>query len=234
MVKLVVGLGNPGRKYEGTRHNIGFELVAKLAERMAYGEKARNKFDGEFVEAVHSGEKVILACPLTYMNLSGKFVRAICDFYKIESTDMLVACDDLNLPVGKIRLRAKGSAGGQNGLKDIIAKFGHDQFPRLRIGIGQAPAGWDAADYVLGKFRSDEEADVKQAVAQSVAAVDTWLEHGIQRAMNEHNASPRLNEPKSGKEDKSRNAGPGRNGGPEQKTGPEQNLDPEQTDRTTS
>ena len=143
-MKLVAGLGNPGRKYQDTRHNVGFYVAAKLAER--FGQSTpRSKFQGEVVEASVATEKLLLLCPHTYMNRSGSSVLASRDFYKLELTALLVVCDDLSLPVGKLRIRTKGSSGGQNGLRDIIHRLGSEEFPRLRIGIGTRPPGWDRA-----------------------------------------------------------------------------------------
>ena len=151
-MKLVVGLGNPGRRYEGTRHNIGYAVLAELARRFgAAPPKAR--FHGAVVEADLSGQKTLLLSPTTFMNLSGASVQEAKSFYKLADEDLLVVCDDLNLPVGKLRFRARGSSGGQKGLEDIIQRLATEDFPRLRIGVGTAPEGWDWADYVLGKLR---------------------------------------------------------------------------------
>ena len=150
-MKLVVGLGNPGRRYQQTRHNIGWAVLAELARKFAAG-PAKRRFQGEVVEADLEGQKALLLTPWTYMNLSGASVLAARDFYKIPNEDMLVVCDDLNLPVAKLRFRAAGSSGGQKGLEDIIRRLGSEEFARLRIGIGSPPEGWDWADYVLGKF----------------------------------------------------------------------------------
>jgi len=147
-MKLVVGLGNPGRKYEGTRHNVGFDCLAKLAGRLPAA-PVKQKFQGELIEAEIGGERVLLLCPLTYMNLSGGSVLAARDFYKIKENDILVVCDDFHLPLAKLRFRAKGSAGGQKGLADILRRLGTENIARLRIGIGEPPPQWNVADYVL-------------------------------------------------------------------------------------
>ena len=134
-MKLIVGLGNPGRKYEGTRHNVGYEVLRRLAERFGSG-SPRTRFQGETVDAELAGDKVLLLCPRTYMNLSGSSVQPARDFYKLENSELLIVCDDFNLPISKIRLRVAGSAGGQKGLADIIRRLGSDEVPRLRVGIG--------------------------------------------------------------------------------------------------
>src|SRR5215467_13737474 len=138
-MKLVVGLGNPGRKYEGTRHNVGFRVIEELARKYARG-KAKTAFAGEVIEADLENDKALLLCPHTLMNLSGTSVLAARDFYKIPHGDLLIVCDDFNLPLGKLRFRPSGSSGGQKGLEDIIRRLGTDEVPRLRIGIGSPPA----------------------------------------------------------------------------------------------
>jgi len=188
-MKLIVGLGNPGAKYHGTRHNVGFEVLAMLARRYDVG-KPRAKFKAEVAETRIGNQKVILLSPLTYMNLSGQSVRAAIDFYKCEAEDLLVICDDLNLELARLRIRKSGSAGGQNGLKDIIQRLGHQEFCRLRIGIGKVPSGWDTADFVLGKFFPEDAADLNVGVARAADAVETWIANGPQEAMNRFNGDP--------------------------------------------
>jgi len=190
-MKLVVGLGNPGRKYEGTRHNIGFEVVAELGRKYSIA-RPKSKFDAEWADVQIGGQKVILACPLTYMNRSGYAVARLVEFFKLEPEHLLVICDDLNLPVGRLRLRARGSAGGQKGLNDIIRQLGTQDFCRLRIGIGRPPPRWDAADYVLGRFTNDEKGGVQTAIGRANQAVETWVELGIQEAMNRFNPDPNV------------------------------------------
>ena len=185
-MKLVVGLGNPGRKYEGTRHNIGFEVVRELTRRHGTGTQ-RARFNGETVEAEVAGQKVLILCPLTYMNNSGQSVVQARDFYKLANDEVLVVCDDFNLPTGKLRTRAKGSAGGQKGLQDILNRLGGQEVPRLRIGIGQPPEGWDVTGYVLGKFTSAERTEMDVTVQQAADAVETWIREGCTAAMNQHN-----------------------------------------------
>ena len=185
-MKLVVGLGNPGRRYQQTRHNIGWAVLGELARRFATG-SAKPRFQGEVVEADLEGQKALLLTPWTYMNLSGASVLAARDFYKIPNEDVLVVCDDLNLPVAKLRIRAGGSSGGQKGLEDIIRRLGSEDFPRLRIGIGSPPEGWDWANYVLGKFSGDEVADVAVAVVEAAEAVVSWAREGLEVCMNRYN-----------------------------------------------
>lgn len=184
-MKLVVGLGNPGRKYEGTRHNVGFQVLAQVARQLAVS-GAKNKFDGEFAEATYQGERVYLLSPLTFMNLSGKSVQQARDFYSLENRDLLVICDDFQLPLARLRFRPSGSAGGQKGLEDVIRRCGSD-VPRLRIGIGPVPASWNPADFVLGRFPAEDQSAVESVVRRAAQAVLDWLAHGIQHCMNEYN-----------------------------------------------
>ncbi len=192
-MKLVVGLGNPGKKYHETRHNIGFEVLACLAQRYDVG-RPKAKFNAEVAETIINNQKTILLSPLTFMNLSGQSVGAAVDFYKLPLTDILVICDDINLDAGRLRFRPGGSAGGQNGLKDIINRLGSQDFGRLRVGVGRPPANWDVADYVLGKFSSEQAGEMEVSVARAADAVEVWIADGIQRAMNHFNADP--NKPK--------------------------------------
>ncbi len=185
-MKLVVGLGNPGRRYEATRHNLGYAVLTELARRLEAG-PPKGKFQGELAEGVLSGEKVLLLSPLTYMNRSGMSVRTARDFYGLADEDVLAICDDLSLPVGKIRLRSAGSSGGHKGLEDIIEKLGSEAFPRLRIGIGDPPPGWDAADFVLARFTNEQLPDIKRAVEQAADAVMDWVRQGIAYCMNRYN-----------------------------------------------
>jgi peptidyl-tRNA hydrolase, PTH1 family len=186
-MKLVVGLGNPGRRYEGSRHNVGYMVLAEVARQSGRG-VAKAKFHGEVLEAELAGEKALLLSPLTYMNLSGLSVQEAKAFYKLPDEDLLVVCDDLNLPVAKLRFRALGSSGGQKGLEDIIGRLGTEQFARLRIGVGSPPEGWDWANYVLSKFAKDEMAEMELAVRAAAAAVADWAGKGIQYCMNRYNS----------------------------------------------
>ena len=199
-MKLIVGLGNPGAKYTGTRHNVGFDVLATLARRFDVG-RPKSKFKAEVAETRIGNEKTILLSPLTYMNLSGQSVRAAIDFYKCEAEDLLVICDDLNLELARLRIRISGSAGGQNGLRDIIQRLGHQDFCRLRIGIGKVPNGWDAADFVLGKFSSEDVADMTAGITRAADAVETWIKDGPQQAMNRFNGSPENDKANKKKQD---------------------------------
>ncbi len=185
-MKLVVGLGNPGRRYQGTRHNVGFIIVGELVRKFASG-GMKERFQGETVEADLRGKKALLLTPKTFMNLSGASVLAARDFYKIPHDDILVVCDDLNLPLAKLRVRASGSAGGQKGLEDIILRLGSQEFARMRIGIGTPPQGWAWPDFVLSKFDKEETPAIEQAVAQAVEAIVVWAHEGVQTCMNRYN-----------------------------------------------
>jgi peptidyl-tRNA hydrolase, PTH1 family len=188
-VKLIVGLGNPGDKYKDTRHNVGFEVAARLARRHG-STPPRARFQGETVEAAIAGQKILLLTPLTYMNLSGASVLAARDFYKIEHADILVVCDDFNLPLARLRLRGKGSAGGQKGLDDILRRLGTDEIPRLRIGIGSAPAGRDVTGHVLGRFPPEDRPTMAAALDRAAEAAAAWVELGLTQAANRYNAEP--------------------------------------------
>lgn len=186
-MKLIVGLGNPGNKYQETRHNVGFEVVARLARQYGTG-AGRAKFQGEILEASVRGQRVLLLTPLTYMNESGASVLAARDFYKIEIADLLIVCDDFNLPLGKLRMRSKGSAGGQKGLEDIVRRLGTDEIPRLRIGIGTPPEGRDVPGYVLSRFAKGEQPIMRETLDRAATAATDWVASGMAAAMNEHNA----------------------------------------------
>jgi len=184
---IIVGLGNPGRDYENTRHNIGFDVVDKLAEQENIGimEKKHKAIIGKGVIA---GEKCILAKPQTFMNLSGESVRALLDYYKVDETaDLIVISDDISLDVGQIRIRKKGSAGGHNGLKNIIAHLGHDTFMRVKMGVGEKPKGWDLADYVLAHFSPQEREAMEEAVERAADAIRMMIAEDADAAMNEFN-----------------------------------------------
>lgn len=184
---IVVGLGNPETKYDGTRHNIGFSAITALAD--AHGISVDTKKHKALVgKGVIAGQKVILAQPLTYMNLSGESVRELADYYKIDpETELIIIYDDIDLDVGRLRIRAKGSAGGHNGIKNIIAHLGTQTFPRIRIGVGQKPKGWDLADYVLGRFPKEEEIFIREALQNAVTACEKIIQDDINAAMNEFN-----------------------------------------------
>jgi PTH1 family peptidyl-tRNA hydrolase len=183
-VKLIVGLGNPGAKYRGTRHNVGFAVADELARRRSVA------FDSSPVEALVAKlrvtEPVLLAKPLTFMNESGEAIGALARYFKVEPPDLLVVVDEVQLPLGRLRLRASGSAGGHNGLKSVIAHIG-TEFPRLRIGVGRGDPRWDLADHVLSRFEADEREVAEEAVSRAADAVETFLEEGIGPAMNRFN-----------------------------------------------
>jgi PTH1 family peptidyl-tRNA hydrolase len=185
-MKLIVGLGNPGRAYQGTRHNVGFDVLEKLAER-AGNPVRRARFQGETAQVSLRGTSALLLWPLTWMNLSGSSVRAARDFYKVENPDILVVCDDFQLPKGTIRIRLKGSSGGQKGLADVARRLGTQDIPRLRIGIGPVPENWSSPDFVLGKFTREEQPDIDHSLERSADAVEEWAAAGIEAAMNRYN-----------------------------------------------
>jgi PTH1 family peptidyl-tRNA hydrolase len=185
-MKLIVGLGNPGSKYEGTRHNVGWQVLAELVER---GGKPRSKkaFQGEVAEVIVQGERTLLLWPHTFMNRSGTSVLEARDFYKIETPQILIVCDDFNLPLAKLRFRATGSSGGQKGIADIIRVLGTEDVPRMRVGIGAVPANWEGADYVLGRFTRQEAPVVADAITRAAEAAEAWVTRGIQHCMNQYN-----------------------------------------------
>jgi len=186
-VKIVVGLGNPGREYAATRHNLGFMVVDELARRLAAGER-RNRFRSDLIEVFDGGEKIVLLKPRTYMNLSGTAVREAVNWYKTQPDDLLVVVDDIDLPFGAIRLRAKGGSGGHNGIKSIIAELGIDTFTRMRIGIGRGPG--HATRQVLSRFTSDEERVLPAMLQAAADCVLEWERNGIISAMNRCNRVP--------------------------------------------
>ncbi len=185
-MKLIVGLGNPGRKYEGTRHNVGFATIAELAKRHGTS-GARSAFQAELIEANLQGEKALLAMPQTFMNLSGASVLAARDFYKLTNEDLLIVCDDFNILLGTLRVRPQGSAGGQKGLADVIRRLGTDAIPRLRIGVGPVPASWDAVDFVLSRFTKDEASEAALSIVRAADAAEVWAAAGIAECMNRFN-----------------------------------------------
>jgi PTH1 family peptidyl-tRNA hydrolase len=185
-MKLIVGLGNPGRKYEKTRHNVGFETLNLVAERSA-APTAKDKFDGRVAEVTIAGERTLLLWPHTLMNLSGQSVLGALSFYQLQLTELLVVCDDFNLPLGTLRFRSQGSAGGQKGLQDIIRRLGTEEFSRLRIGIGPVPDAWDAADFVLSRFGAGERPVIKETTERAAEGVECWVAEGIAASMNKFN-----------------------------------------------
>ncbi len=185
-MKLVVGLGNPGRRYVGTRHNVGWEVVAELARRLGKG-RAKQKFHGEVVEADLEGTMALLLAPHTFMNRSGQSVVEARDFYQLQNEELLVVSDDFNLPLGKLRFRASGSAGGQKGLADVIRALGTEAVPRLRIGVGTPPEGHDPAGFVLERFAKAERPVIDQTVITAANAVVDWAREGMPYCMNRYN-----------------------------------------------
>lgn len=184
---LIVGLGNPGKEYANTRHNIGFDVIETLAEQehISVLEKKHKAVIGK---GYIGGQKVILAKPHTYMNLSGESVQELISYYKIdEKEELIVISDDISLEPGQLRLRKKGSAGGHNGLKNIIAHLGHDEFQRIKMGVGEKPKGYDLADYVLGHFTSDERKLMNEAANEAAEAIRMIMAEGIENAMNRFN-----------------------------------------------
>jgi peptidyl-tRNA hydrolase, PTH1 family len=186
-VKIIVGLGNPGREYAATRHNLGFMVVDEVTRRLAATER-RNRFRSDLVEAFDGGEKVVLLKPRTYMNLSGSAVREAINWYKVPIEDVLVVVDDIDLPFGSTRLRAKGGSGGHNGLKSIIAELGLDTFSRMRIGIGRGAR--HTTRQVLTRFTSDEERVLPAVLGTAADCVLEWERQGIISAMNRCNRAP--------------------------------------------
>jgi PTH1 family peptidyl-tRNA hydrolase len=184
-MKVIVGLGNPGPRYAGTRHNVGFDVIDYLAAAPG-SSMFREKFEAFVAEVKEGEESILLVKPLTFMNLSGRAVRAVIDFYKLPLDELLVVCDDFNLPLGKLRIRPKGSHGGQNGLRNIREQLGTDEYTRLRIGVGE-PGPGDAVDHVLSKFKPGERKAVEDAIATAAQAALVWVRQGTAAAMNRFN-----------------------------------------------
>lgn len=188
---IIVGLGNPGREYQNTRHNIGWDVIDKLAEseKIDVLEKKHKAIIGKGYVA---GQRCVLAKPVTYMNLSGESVRELSDYYKAdETTELIVISDDISLDMGQIRVRKKGSAGGHNGLKSIISHLGHDEFMRVKMGIGAKPKGWDLVDYVLGHFSAEERKAMDEAAERAVEAVRMMVNGEVDAAMGRFNTKVR-------------------------------------------
>jgi PTH1 family peptidyl-tRNA hydrolase len=183
-MKIIVGLGNPGPRYAGTRHNVGFDVIDLLAQSPKAG-RFRSQFQAEVAELREDSDKILLVKPDTFMNLSGQPVRQIVDFYQLPLADLLVVCDDVNLPLGRLRVRARGSAGGHNGLKDLQQHLGTTEYARLRIGVGGPRE--DLVDHVLGRFSPSEQAVMADALVLAAQAVMVWLTQGIEACMNQYN-----------------------------------------------
>ena len=184
---IIVGLGNPTKEYNNTRHNIGFDVIDKLADMYSISvlEKKHKALVGK---GIINGQKVILAKPQTYMNLSGESVRELVDYYKIdEETELIIIYDDISLDVGQLRIRKKGSAGGHNGIKSIIQHLGGDVFPRIKMGVGEKPKGYDLADYVLGHFKKEERVIMDESILTASKAIELMVIDEIGEAMNLYN-----------------------------------------------
>ena len=184
---IIVGLGNPKKEYDNTRHNIGFDVIDVLAEdnRIGMTEKKHKAIIGKGVVA---GQKVILVKPQTYMNLSGESVRELIDYYKVDETEeLIVISDDISLDVGQLRIRKKGSAGGHNGLKNIIMHLGHDTFQRVKMGVGEKPKHFDLADYVLGHFSKEERVVMNESIKDACKAIEMMINDDVDGAMNIYN-----------------------------------------------
>jgi peptidyl-tRNA hydrolase, PTH1 family len=199
-MKLIVGLGNPGPRYDKTRHNIGFEILVAFADRHFFP-AAKSRFDGLVTDHSINGEKVVLLAPQTYMNASGKSVRQCVDFYRIDHDDVMVVVDDMNLDVGRMRVRASGSAGGQKGLADTIRHLGTDKVSRLRVGVGRPPGRMAASDYVLQQFSAADRPLVDVCIQEAADGLEHWIKDGLEKAMNVLNPSK---EPKPEKQRKTK------------------------------
>ncbi len=190
-MKMIVGIGNPGREYADTRHNVGFMVVDRLAAVHSV-RGWRDRFQARTAEANLAGARVLLMKPMTYMNESGVAVRAAAQWRDTPCDDVMVVCDDFNLPLGRLRVRGGGSSGGHNGLASIAAHLGSDAFPRMRIGIGETEPG-GARDFVLSGFLPEERPVVVETIDRAVSALETWLEAGLEECQNRFNASPESN-----------------------------------------
>ena len=184
---VIVGLGNPEKKYFGTRHNVGFDVIDELSDRYKIG-LTESKFKAAYGKGRIGNERVILVKPLTYMNLSGEAVAPICNYFKVDSKDkLIVISDDVELDVGRIRVRPKGSDGGHNGLKNIIKLLGHNEFKRVRVGVGKKPKEWDMVDWVLGHFEGDDKTAIDSGISAAADAVEEIMTNGTDSAMNRFN-----------------------------------------------
>lgn len=184
--KIIVGLGNPGARYEGTRHNIGFAVLDRVAQKLGIA-IAREKWNALIGEGRYSGDKVILVKPQTFMNLSGKAVKQVMDFYHVEAQDVLVLVDDIDIHLGTVRIREKGSAGTHNGLRSIVKEIGSDEFLRIKVATGHRPASWDLADFVLARFADEEQTTMEEETEAAAEAVLAILDGDVSKAMNTWN-----------------------------------------------
>ena len=200
-MKMIVGLGNPGKEYEKTRHNAGFWVVDSLADKFGVT-TWKDQYNASIGEFRLGGEKILLVKPQTYMNLSGEAVQPLMHFYKLELDDLLVIYDDLDLPTGTVRIRKNGSSGGQKGMTSIIQRLNEDDFPRIRMGIGRPPVGWTVANYVISQPTEEEVEKFKVAVSFAMQGVELFITDGIQKAMNEvHRKEKKKNEEKTSEEE---------------------------------
>ena len=183
---IIAGLGNPTREYEKTRHNVGFEVIDVLADRLGTTVEEK-KFKGCYGRGIIGGQKVLLLKPQTFMNLSGESVRAAADFYKVDPEHIIIVYDDISLDVGQLRIRKKGSAGGHNGIKSIISHLGTQEFPRIKVGVGDKPKKMDLADYVLSRFSKEDRAVMEDAFREAAGAVEMMITQGADAAMNQFN-----------------------------------------------
>lgn len=183
---IIAGLGNPTREYEGTRHNVGFFVIDEIARKNNISLDGK-KHKALYGKGIIEGYKVILAKPQTYMNLSGESIRAMADFYKVEEEQIIIIYDDVSLDVGQLRIRKKGSAGGHNGIKNIISHLGTQEFSRIRVGVGEKPKGYDLADYVLGRFTKEEIPVMEEAAGLAADAVKVMISQDVDTAMNLYN-----------------------------------------------
>ncbi len=187
-MKIIVGLGNPGKQYEATRHNVGFHVIDELSKRMGTPLN-QSKFNGMYGITYVGTEKVMLLKPLTYMNLSGECIVPMMDYFQVEDDEIVVIYDDLDLQAGRLRLRQKGSAGGHNGIKSIIQLLGSQEFNRIRIGIDRPKNGMKVPDYVLSKFLEEEISEIEQAVKKSADACEEWINKPFLEVMNKYNGA---------------------------------------------
>lgn len=191
-MRIIIGLGNPTAKYQASKHNVGWDAITRISDdyRIPLNQRRHKAICGfGHIE----GEKVIIAQPLTYMNLSGESVRELLYFYKVDPEDIIVIYDDVSLDLGRLRIRKKGSAGGHNGIKSIISHLGTDEFPRIKIGVGEKPKDWDLADYVLSRFKENEEEAIREALKATSVACRMIIKDGLDAAMNIYNKKQNQN-----------------------------------------
>jgi PTH1 family peptidyl-tRNA hydrolase len=188
---VIAGLGNPGNKYENTRHNVGFSTIDLLSSK--HGIKV-NKLKHKALtgEGTIAGERVLLVKPQTFMNLSGESIRDIAEWYKLPMDNIIIIYDDVDLPVGTVRIRPKGSSGTHNGMKSVIYQLQSDEFPRIRVGVGKAPEGWNLADYVLSRFGADEAGAIRESIERAADAAAAIVASGVSAAMNQYNGEARI------------------------------------------